>query len=103
MFHLYFINNFLFFFFVAVKAAFCDEFRSTIHPKNSIKSLKRSISNNDMHKTKLFKRMDDNNQYESIKNIIQFDILGAKKLVSIEPTKTLLTRPKRNIKPVQRF
>ncbi|CAF3421753.1 unnamed protein product [Rotaria sp. Silwood1] len=91
----------------AQAAAFSNELRLSTSPRNSIKSsassLKRSISSQDILTEKLFKTMDENNQCQSIKITIKRGKLRQKKLLPIEPNKEISTRPKRNIKPIDRF
>ena len=68
-----------------------------------MESLKRSISSNEILTEKLFKTMDENNQCQAIKITIKRDKLREKKLVLIEPMKELSARPKRNVKPIDRY
>ncbi|CAF1081974.1 unnamed protein product [Rotaria sordida] len=91
----------------AQAAAFSNELRLSSSPRNSVKSsvlsLKRSISSQDILTEKLFKTIDENNQCQSIKITMKRDKLRQKNLLTIEPNKEILTRPKRNIKPIDRF
>ncbi|CAF1134004.1 unnamed protein product [Rotaria sordida] len=91
----------------AQAAAFSNELRLSSTPRNSVKSsvlsLKRSISSQDILTEKLFKTIDENNQCQSIKITMKRDKLRQKNLLTIEPNKEILTRPKRNIKPIDRF
>ncbi len=85
------------------QAAFSNELRLSTSPRNSIESsvpsLKRAISSNEILTEKLFKTVDENDQCQSIK----INIKRQRKLLSIEPIKELSSRPKRNIKPINRY
>jgi hypothetical protein len=90
------------------KAAFSNELRLSSSPRNSIEStvslpLKRSNSSNEILAEKMFKTTDENDQCQSIKIIIKHNKLRQKKLLSIEPIKELSKRPKRNVKPIDRY
>jgi len=87
----------------AQAAAFSNELRLSASPRNSIESLvpslKRSISSNENVTEKIFKTID-----QPIKKItIKRDKLRQNKLSSIEPIKEFSTRPKRNVKPIDRY
>ena len=92
---------------MCLKAAFSNELRLPTSPRNSteppVQSLKRSISSNEIITEKLFKTVDENNQCQSIKITLKRGQLRQKKPLSIEPVKELSTRPKRNIKPIDRY
>ena len=68
-----------------------------------MESLKRSNSSNEILTEKLFKTMDENNQCQSIKITIKRNKVREKKVLLIEPIKELSTRPKRNVKPIDRY
>ncbi|CAF3799676.1 unnamed protein product [Adineta steineri] len=85
----------------AQAAAFSNELRLPTSPRNSIVlSLKRSISNTEIVTEKLFKTLDENNECQSIKITRKRSQTRQKKLLSIQQ---LSTRPKRNIKPIERY
>jgi hypothetical protein len=86
-----------------LKAAFSNELRLSTSIEPRVSSLKRSISNNEIFTEKLFKTIDENDQSQSIKITIKCDKLPQKKLISIEPQKEFSTRPKRNVKPIERY
>ena len=90
-----------------IKAAFSNALRLSPSPRNStegsVPSLKRSISNNEFVTEKIFKISDENNQSHAIKKTIKHGKLREKKIKSIEPMQVVSTRPKRNIKPINRY
>ncbi|UJR23338.1 hypothetical protein I4U23_026352 [Adineta vaga] len=92
----------------AQAAAFSSELRLPSSPRDSLQSpvplsIKRSISTKEILSEKIFKTMDDNEQCQRIKITRHRGQLRSKKLVSIEPMKEISLRPKRNIKPIDRY
>jgi hypothetical protein len=91
----------------SVKAAFSNELRLSTSPRSSIQSpapsLKRSSSQQEILSEKLFKTVDEHEQCRAIKITIKRTQLRQKKLLSIEPVKELSTRPRRNVKPIDRY
>ncbi len=102
-----FLSILFFDYWLFLKAVFSNELRLSTSPRNSIESsvpsLKRSISSNEILTEKFFKTIDKNDQCQSIKITIKRDKFRQKKLLSIEPMKELSTRPKRNVKPIDRY
>ena len=92
------------------QAAFSNELRLPPSSRTSLQSsarplsLKRSISTHEILSRKIMKTLDHNGRCQPIKITIKRGQLRQKKLLLIEPIPIQIsTRPKRNIKPVNRY